>query len=353
MTNNLLEKYVSFKANNPDKRIRDAAIQLGVSEAELVACQIGSSVIRLNNNAEEILSDIEPFGEVMALTRNGACVHERKGVYESPKFHKMGKMNIGLFVNPDIDLRLFMDHWAHIFAVSEDTKVGLRRSIQFFDKSGTAIHKIYLTNHSNEAYFDELIAKYQSDDQSTKIETTSYPEKEVDKPDCDIDWAGFRNAWENLKDTHEFFPMLKKFKVGRLQAFRNVKDEFAVEVGNNGTRRAMELASKAGTEIMVFVGNRGCIQIHTGPVNKLVDHGPWFNVLDPKFNLHLNEDQIAETWVTRKPTEDGIVTSVEVFDADGEIIASLFGKRKPGDPELEAWRDIVNQIPVKATADAA
>jgi len=353
MTNQLLEKYENFKAENAGKRIRDAADALGVSEADLVACQVGGSVTRLNNTPEEILSDIEPFGEVMALTRNGACVHERKGVYEGPKFHKMGKMNIGLFVNPDIDLRLFMDHWAHSFAVNEDTKAGPRRSIQFFDKSGTAIHKIYLTNHSNTDYFDTLVAKYKSDDQSSEITTETYPEKAADKPDSEINWSGLRDAWSNLKDTHAFFPMLKKFKVGRLQAFRNVEDNFAVEVGNDGARRAMELASENNTEIMVFVGNRGCIQIHTGPVKKLVDHGSWFNVLDPKFNLHLNEDMIAETWVTRKPTEDGIVTSVEVFDAEGEIIASLFGKRKPGDPELEGWRTIVEQIPTKATADAA
>ncbi len=146
MTNDLLEKYESFKAENPNKRIRDAAAEIDVSEADLVACQVGASVTRLENKAEEILSAIEPFGEVMALTRNGACVHERKGVYEGPKFHKMGKMNIGLFVNPDIDLRLFMDHWAHVFAVSEDTKVGLRRSLQFFDKSGDEAYE-YIQNY--------------------------------------------------------------------------------------------------------------------------------------------------------------------------------------------------------------
>ena len=57
--------------------------------------------------------------------------------------------------------------------------------------------------------------------------------------------------------------------------------------------------------------------------------------------------------MTRKPTEDGIVTAVEVFDADGEIIATLFGKRKPGQPELELWREIVAKLSPKDVADAA
>ena len=87
------------------------------------------------------------------------------------------------------------------------------------------------------------------------------------------------------------------------------------------------------------------IQIHSGPVKRLATLGPWFNVLDPEFNLHLHEEHIVHTWVTRKPTADGTVTALELFDARGELIATLFGQRKPGIPELEAWRHIVHAVP--------
>jgi hypothetical protein len=42
--------------------------------------------------------------------------------------------------------------------------------------------------------------------------------------------------------------------------------------------------------VMIFVGNMGCIQIHGGPVEKIVPMGPWINVMDPRFNLHLRAD---------------------------------------------------------------
>ncbi|HLU69346.1 MAG TPA: ChuX/HutX family heme-like substrate-binding protein, partial [Fibrobacteria bacterium] len=87
----------------------------------------------------------------------------------------------------------------------------------------------------------------------------------------------------------------------------------------------LELASARELPIMVFVGNPGCIQIHTGTVNNIKVMGPWLNVMDPEFNLHLREDRVAETWVVRKPTQDGTVTSIEAFTADGENIALLFG----------------------------
>ncbi|WP_309424647.1 ChuX/HutX family heme-like substrate-binding protein, partial [Escherichia coli] len=48
-------------------------------------------------------------------------------------------------------------------------------------------------------------------------------------------------------------------------------------------------------------------------------------MLDPEFNLHLKTTGIAELWRVRKPSTDGIVTSWEAFDADGELIVQLFG----------------------------
>jgi len=95
---------------------------------------------------------------------------------------------------------------------------------------------------------------------------------------------------------------------------------------------------------MIFVGNKGIIQIHTGEVHKTLWHQHWFNVMDPDFNLHLDTIKIAETWIVKKPTEDGIVTSVEVFNKEGEFIVQFFGERKPGIPELEGWRALVEGL---------
>ena len=95
---------------------------------------------------------------------------------------------------------------------------------------------------------------------------------------------------------------------------------------------------------MIFAGNAGVIQIHTGPVEKLKALGPWFNVLDDGFNLHLRMDAIDTAWVIRKPTRDGIVTSLEIYDAQGDQIAWMFGKRKPGELERDDWRGIIDAL---------
>jgi len=75
---------------------------------------------------------------------------------------------------------------------------------------------------------------------------------------------------------------------------------------------------------------------------RVMEH--WVNVLDPGFNLHLRQERVAESWVVTKPTSDGPVTSLELFDADGDTIAMLFGKRKPGKPEQQTWRGLLDHL---------
>ncbi len=342
ITNNLKVQWEALKAENPHLRIRNAAEQLGVSEAELVATQTGETVTRLRPEFAAILTEVEKLGKVMALTRNDECVHERKGVYLNPDF---SSPFAGLFVGEDIDLRIFISHWDKAFAVAEKSEHGDRKSLQFFGKDGLAIHKIYLTKDSNEAAFDTLTEQFKSENQSTEESTVEVPLIINEKPDSEIDVKGFQEAWEGLKDTHAFFSMLKKFGVTRTQALRLAPNKhFAHKIEKDAIVKMLESAAEQKLPIMCFVGNRGNIQIHTGPVRKTMWHNQWFNVMDPDFNLHLDMSKIAQVWVVRKPTEDGEVTAIEVFNEMGEIIVQFFGKRKPGIPELEEWRELVASL---------
>jgi putative hemin transport protein len=104
-------------------------------------------------------------------------------------------------------------------------------------------------------------------------------------------------------------------------------------------------ASSGEIPIMCFVGNRGCIQIHSGPIKEIKPMGPWLNILDEGFNLHLRSDHVRELWAVRKPTGDGHVTSLEAYDARGNMIAQFFGKRHEGEDERGDWRFLTEHLP--------
>lgn len=334
LVNDLKEKWEALKAENPHIRIRNAAAQLEVSEAELLATSIGEGVTILNPDFPAILTEAEQLGKVMALTRNDECVHERKGTYLNGDF---SSPHAQLFVGEDIDLRIFLNHWKFAFAVVE----GDKKSLQFFGKDGLALHKIYLTKSSNEEAFDAIVDQFKAEDQNQVLTFEAVAPKQAEKPDAEIDVEGFKKAWTELKDTHDFFMMTRKFGVSRTQALRLAPEGFTQKIDNAKVVNVLEEASEKSTPIMAFVGNRGIIQIHTGNVKKTLWHQQWFNVMDPDFNLHLDVTKIAEAWIVKKPTEDGEVTAIEVFNKEGDFIVQFFGKRKPGIPELQEWKDLV------------
>ena len=265
----LKARWETFQDEHPDVRIRTAAARMGVSEAELVATGCGEHVTRLDGGWNALLSELETLGPVMALTRNDAAVHEKTGVYRNVEFTETH--NMGLVLDDDIDLRLFMGHWHLGFAVEapwDGGRDGVRRSLQFFDRDGTAVHKVFLTRESDLDAYDALVDTYRHDDQSIEQSIRPTEDDPAETPIEKIDVEGFLREWGELEDTHDFFPLLREY-----------------------------------------------------------------------------EEMIDQAWVVKKPTTDGTVTSLELTDAEGGIIARLFGKRKPGEPEREDWRAILAALP--------
>ncbi|WP_025761376.1 hemin-degrading factor [Dyadobacter tibetensis] len=330
----LKQKWSQYQIENPSIRIRDAANNLGTSEAQLLATGLGEGVTLLAGDFRDIIKEVGSLGHVMALTRNDHVVHERKGVYENISF----KGHVGLVLGTDIDLRLFLGDWRFGFAVEEKG----RRSLQFYNSYGEAAHKIYLTESSNLEQYHQLINRYTASVQELETNIKTSPEKLVE-PEIlpEIDQHAFQSEWLALKDTHDFFTLLNKYGLTRKQALRLAPEGYAYRINPSDINTLFKNASEQQVPIMVFVSNSNCIQIHTGPIHKIFEMGPWLNIMDPTFNLHLRQDAIAEAWVVRKPSEAGIVTGLELIDKFGTLFNQYFGKRKPGIPELPEWTELI------------
>ena len=349
-TETLKQKLFELNQQYPKLRKIDQAIRLGISEAELLSLSIDEGVTILGKPKEgqagikELLLSLEPWGKIMSLTRNENCIHERKGIYRNVQIYK-GAHNMGVAVNPDIDLRYFFDQWHYALAVIMDRPNAKLYSFQFFNKYGDAVHKIFSTPDSdNEVYF-ELVEKFKSVEQGHFTpEKKPLPAKNSETPDAEIDVIAFRKSWEEMKDTHDFFGMLKKYGVSRQQALRLAPDGFTQKLSPDSYSKVLELAVEKSVSIMCFVHSAGCVQIHSGEIKNIRVMEEWFNILDPNFNLHLKMNAVHETWLVRKMTDDGIVTSVELFDENGDLIVYFFGERKPGIPELESWRAVVSEV---------
>ena len=341
-TTTLKNAWQELKSAEPKLRIRDAAAKLGVSEAELLATGIGENVIRLSQDFAAQVQAFPKLGKVMALTRNEGCVLEHKGPFQKIEIHGEAPNQIATVIGP-IEQRVFFRAWIFGFAVSNDTPAGVQNSFQYFDAAGEAVMKVFLQEGANLEAAEGLVANHTHQDQGGKIEVKAYENQTFASKD-ELDMAGFTADWENMKDTHDFFGMLRKYKLNRLNAVEWIADNWAYEVDRLSARKVLEVAAETQLPIMIFAGNRGNIQIHQGKVRTIRQLGDWLNVLDPDFNMHLNENEVNRAFVVHKNTTEGLVSALELFDSKGEMVAQFFGLRKPGIPQKSEWKALLDSL---------
>ncbi|STR28055.1 Hemin transport protein hemS [Janthinobacterium lividum] len=357
----LAERWSTLRTEQPKLQIRDAARALGVSEAQLLATNIGKGVTRLQadgNQPREIMRAALDLGIVQAITRNENGVIETTGV--ASKFKQAGdkseqadakqdpetqarQRNIaGGYLGGQIDLRFHFENWKYAFAVEQAGRDGKpTRSLQFFDANGTAVHKIYLRNEPGVAVYDKLVATFRMPQQSADLNVLAVAPKAAEKPDAEIDVKEFQLAWKDMTDVHQFAQIMREFHLSREQALRLAPAGVVERVTPEALRTLLENAAKDKVAIMVFLGNEGLTQIYSGKIEKTMAAGGFFNVLDPDFNLHIRDTALRSGWVVKR----GGVTSVEFFDKEGTQVVSFFGVRERGKPQPQAWVDLADSLP--------
>ncbi|MBF9036699.1 hemin-degrading factor [Rhodobacterales bacterium HKCCE2091] len=334
--------------DNPKTRARDLAASLGVPEAALVAARVGQGVRAIAAHPDRLVPALTFLGEVMALTRNDSVVSEKVGVYDNyePGAHA------ALVLNGAIDLRIFPRHWVSAYAVETEGETGPRRSIQVFDAAGDAVHKVHLRDGSDVGGWQALVSSLAFDDATDAPDFAPRQPPEVPKADP-ARAPVLREEWRRMTDSHQFMRLTSRLRMNRLGAYRIAGAPFAEELDPGALDAMLVALSRERVPAMVFVGNRGCIQIHSGPIHRMVETGPWQNVMDPGFNLHLRRDRVAEVWQVEKPTRRGPAISIEAFTADGDLILQLFGHRlKDGTDHVPDFARLAAGLERRTTAAA-
>lgn len=331
---------LSLREQDKDLRDREFVKSIGISEAELVEAFIPTGKAqRLKIDVPLLLKNAHKLGEVMALTRNEYAVSEKKGHFQNVFPGSDVSMTLG-----QIDLRIFQNNWKFAFVCTMPVRDRIVDSLQFFDAYGEAVFKLYPEPTTDLDEWNKLVAFFKVDATKEKLRVlraTPYNNSPIHNADIEE----FRNRWRQMTDVHQLHDILKELKIGRHDAVKLVGSEFANEVRGDSVEILLQNAAEREVPIMCFVGNKGCIQIFTGKIEKLKKIDGWFNILDEKFHLHLLTSGISRIWNVRKPTSDGYVSSLEVFDQNGEMIIQFFGKRNAGEQEREDWRSLLSELP--------
>lgn len=325
----LQEKWKNLISEQPEIRPRNAARQLGVSECELLACRLGEMVTLLKPEFENILKELQKIGKFKAITRNEDCILHQTGFYPDINSKQLESHE------EILNVKFIFSEWKNVFAVKDENE----KSLQFFDRSGSAVHKVYLTSESNEEAFDLLVKKFKTEDSNLNTEMIN-PISEQAMPDVDV--KEFHQAWKELEDFRNFEKLLHIFGMSRLQALQLAPDAFfARKIRNRKAVVWPEDVIEQEIFIRMEVGNRGCIQTCMGQLQQIFWHGTWLNAGSENFGLHLDSARIDSTWIVRIPTAWGIISSIEIYNPEEELTARIFGFKEDGQPESGDWRKLL------------
>ncbi len=317
----------------PHLTIEEQSIRMGISEAEALLLDKENIYQYIQSDFARLLPYLSLLGKVRVCTKNSSCKHTKIGAYTYTSNYE----NTHLLSGADMDLRLLLDVW-HIGVIVESTG---GKSLHFFDKAGQELHAIHLIDGASDVEVFDTIKK----NFCVPLEVLPPFEKLVRNDNTTLlsklQETDFRKEWEDLSDAHLFQSLLNKYGLSRLQALESATAHRAQRSDAVFVRKVLNTCAKQQLSIMVFIYNQGCIQIHTGPIINLIDQGDRYIIKDNAFILEIAWERIKDIWIVSKPTREGDIHSIELLDAQGNLILQLFGERKPQMPELEAWRDLV------------
>jgi len=339
----LKQSWEQIIEDSPRTHIRDAAEMLGVSEMELLTIDMPSNnVLLLQGDFKALMQRLTQVGRVMSLVRNHVAVHELLGPYPALQFNRNPEVGVAMEA---IDLRIHFNEYCYAFAVQKPQGKQILKSIQFFDSSGCALQKIYLKNQEHNKLWDDIVYSFKADTQLANFNLVKAEKCNQRLDASDIDLPSFTKAWEQMRDVHDLAKVIKRFGISRHEAVSVIGEPYAYQVEPEAINSFMQQVSEQKISCFVFVGNKGITQIYSGKFQHTKKIGSWMNVLDPNFNLHVLTCTINDVWVVRKPTDFGVVTSLEVYDLDGNISLQFAPTGTRDGEESAEWRLLLEQLP--------
>ncbi len=304
--NKLKSEWKKFRSENKNIRIRDAASKMGVSEAEILSTEIGDSVSYLSiSDFSLFLKDILCVDKLMILIRSKIVVHENIIESKNVKLTENQIVDINGLIVLDFD----SSHFKYAFFQNKLHAKRQLRSFQIFNKKGDAVVKIYLKSKDIDI-FDNIALKYES------------------KYNYEL------QSGVNVNHLIQEHPNIV-FYFDKNNSIPEI-----IEVSNQSLRVLLDAASNIKLPIQIHGLGVGSVQYHRDIVKNIVDYGPWVNVIDKKFNLHVLESEISKSTLNMFTINNQKYFVMNFFDSANNHVLGITSVRGFEDDFLS----IVNKI---------
>lgn len=232
---------------------------------------------------------------------------------------------------PGLELRLCPASWASAQAN--------REGLAFLDLAGKELLRLRLPQGT----LRDLTAAWRLEDCCHRRVVIHPHRREGALPDR----IALLEAWSALEDARHFPALLSRFGLRRHQALRLAEGRYSEPTGRATAALLLEMAVARKVNLALFAGNGGCLHIAAGRLQSLAYRKGLLEVQGDDFRFTLDRNRVERAWFVAKPTAGGLVRSLELFDAQGEVVAQVFARREPGEADGAAWRGMLDDLGVR------
>lgn len=315
------------------------------SEADIMAARCGQQAKRLQPHWPTLLTHLSRLGPTLFVTRHGNTSHEK--LLHLYKIALSG--NVASIHDQDGSLELDLSHWHCGFALHEgDDPHSACISLHFFDIHGKLLHSIYPMLSSMELGTAFLNKLYSAD--QTPQEFLLPPTQLRRRSRATVDTASLTVHWRHLQNCQAIPVILQKHQVSRLQALQALPPEFATPAARTAFQTLMQQTVERNMPVELSLFNPGVRQTHRGLLENHRGDGFANRSHDAWFRLNLDSLDLHSAWVVHKPTANGMVSSLELYNHHGEPVLMLSDMPNAGLPQTLEWQSLLYNL---TTATAA
>lgn len=341
----LAERHPLMRFNPVVAAANDARNQAASShhETTIMAALAEQQAKRLHHDWQQLLLRLSRLGATLFITHHGNTRHEK--LLRLYKIALSG--NIASIADQDGSLELDLSHWHCAFALHDQCELDKACvSFHFFDIHGKLLHSIYPTLSCKELGAAWLLPLYAVDQTpETFLLPPTPPRKRHTAASTDV--CSLVAHWRHLQSCQAIPVILQKHQLTRWQAIQLLPREYVQPARHDAIQRVLEQARAQQLEVWLSLHNSGITQTHIGIPDLTRPDAICNRSQDAWFRLHLDRSDLHSTWIVHKPTQTGMVSSLESYDCDGELLLMLSVKLPANLPHMLQWQQLLQDFAAK------
>lgn len=315
-TNVVFEAFEEARLRAPHLECRALARLLGCSEGEIQASRLGRGVHSLALTPCDLIMMLPRLGRVQMVTRT---THAALSSRLNACHIDADQRHASLWSDQALAMQLLLPCWYWVCLSNERPTPGEPEvpCLQVFDRFGRVLHQLYgLTPEAPGWTLLDYFAALKRPGFTRCIEMT-HACSEEDRP-------ALLESWHALSDPGDFSQLLSHHRLRRVEANRAVAGHFSTALPRERFVMALAGACRRTQPTRASLIHAGGAHHHRARFKHF--HQGRCDVLrleSDHLTLSLDSSALHEVWQVVRPGPDGLATSLEAFDASGEMMLAL------------------------------